>query len=228
MSDRFKGGWSYSERVWVSYQGPLPELFKRFVDDGIYATSMPHSELENFISFVCIFHPALQFEYQITSSYLLFLNITFQITDNHTTTSIFYKKSDSHSYLHNDSSHNSSDTISGPKNTFHIHQHFTCASVCVIYSITCIRCFILYIGETCHQLNARFGEHLRSVEQMKHLSPEYQDDNFIINIEIHFNVPNHSVNDLEISALLQPESTVRISARELLFSCHPMRSCDAL
>ena len=28
--------------------------------------------------------------------------------------------------------------------------------------------------------------------------------------------------------LIQPESTVRISALELLFLCHPMRSCDAL
>ena len=32
---------------------------------------------------------------------------------------------------------NPSDAISGPKNTFHIQQHFTYSSVCVIYSITC-------------------------------------------------------------------------------------------
>ena len=96
---------------------------------------------------------------------------------------------------------NPSDAISGPKNTFHIQHHFTCSSVCVIYSITCTKCSTLYIGETCRQLNTRFGEHLRSVEEKKHLSPEYQDDDDI-NVAIHFNLPNHSVDDMGISALL--------------------------
>ena len=65
-----------------------------------------------------------------------------------------------------------SDVISGPNNTFHIQQHFTCSSVCVIYSIACTKCSILYIGETCHQLNARFGEHLRSVGKKETPTPE--------------------------------------------------------
>ena len=270
---------------------------------------MPRSDLEKFISFLCNFHPALQFEYQMSSSCLSFLDIKLQITDNHITTSIFYKETDSHSYLHNDSSHNPkcitsisfsellclwrlcsdnedfktkakemstffsncnyspntihfkkilqhqksdtkhiftsppllayrrdtnlkqllvrsslnpkpndthpcghslcrtcehtnpSDAISGPKNTFHIQHHFTCSSVCVIYSITCTKCSTLYIGETCRQLNTRFGEHLRSVEEKKHLSAEYKDDDDI-NVAIHFNLPNHSINDMGISALL--------------------------
>ena len=81
--------------------------------------------------------------------------------------------------------------LSGPKNTFHIHHHFTCSSVCVIYSITCTKCSILYIGETSHQLNTRSGQQLRSVEENKHLSPEYQDDDDI-NVAIHFNLPNQS------------------------------------
>ena len=63
---------------------------------------MPRSDLENFISFVCNF----QFDYQILSSYLSFLDIKLQVTDNHITTSIFYKETDSQSYLHNNSSRN--------------------------------------------------------------------------------------------------------------------------
>ena len=55
--------------------------------------------------------------------------------------------------------------------------------------------------ETCRQPNARFGEHLRSVEEKKHLSPEYQDDDDI-NVAIHFNLTNYSINDMEISAYL--------------------------
>ena len=47
------------EQVFQSYQGPIPELFKHFVDNAIGATSMPRSDLENFMSFVCNFHPAL-------------------------------------------------------------------------------------------------------------------------------------------------------------------------
>ena len=72
------------------------------------------SDLENFISFVCNFHPALQFEYQISSSCLSFLNINLRITDNYISTSIFYKETDSHSYLHNDYSHNSKCITSIP------------------------------------------------------------------------------------------------------------------
>ena len=41
---------------------------------------------------------------------------------------------------------NPSDAISGPRKTFHILHHFTCSSVCVIYSITCTKCSTLYIG----------------------------------------------------------------------------------
>ena len=60
---------------------------------------MSRSDLENFISFVCNFHPTLPFEYQISSSYLSFLNTKLQITENHITTSIFCKETDSRSYL---------------------------------------------------------------------------------------------------------------------------------
>ena len=42
---------------------------------------------------------------------------------------------------------------------------------------------------------------MRSVEEKKHLSPEYQDDDDI-NVAIHFSLPNHSIDDMEISALL--------------------------
>ena len=52
-----------------------------------------------------------------------------------------------------------------------------------------------------YPLNARFEEHLRSVEEKKHLSPEYQDHDDI-NVPIHFNLRNHSIDDMEISALL--------------------------
>ena len=49
--------------------------------------------------------------------------------------------------------------------------NMTFSSVCVSYSNTCTKCSILYIGQTCRQLNTRFGEQLRSVKEKKHLHP---------------------------------------------------------
>tara|TARA_B100001146_G_C16115238_1_gene405491 strand:- start:583 stop:870 length:288 start_codon:yes stop_codon:yes gene_type:complete len=60
---------------------------------------------------------------------------------------------------------------------------------------------MLYIGETCRQLNNRFGEHLRSVENKKHLSEDHQDD-ADIKVAAHFNTPGHSIDDMNISGLL--------------------------
>ena len=106
---------SYQEdKIFQIYQGPIPYLFKRFGDDGIGATSMPRSDLEKFISFVCNFHPTLQFGYQISSSCLSFLDIKLQITYNHITASIFYKETHSYSYRHNDSSDHSKCITSIP------------------------------------------------------------------------------------------------------------------
>ena len=93
---------------------------------------------------------------------------------------------------------NPSHAISGPKNT----STSLYLPICLCYlSVTCTKCSILYIDETCRQLNTRFGEHLRSAEEKKHLSPEYQDDDDI-NVAIHFNLPNHSIDNMGISALL--------------------------
>ena len=52
-----------------------------------------------------------------------------------------------------------------------------------------------------YQLSTRFGEHQRLAEEKKHPSPEYQDDDDI-NVAIHFNLPNHSIDNMGISALL--------------------------
>ena len=55
----------------------------------------------------------------------------------------------------------SSTTISATKFVYHIKHHFTSSHL--IYSISCIRCGMLYIGETGRCLRTRFGEHRRSV-----------------------------------------------------------------
>ena len=87
------------------YQGPFPHLIKRYIDDIVGATSLPRHQLQQFIDFVCNFHPALQFTYEITETSLPFLDIQLTISDDHLSTSIHYKETDSHSFLDYKSSH---------------------------------------------------------------------------------------------------------------------------
>ena len=154
---KFRGGGgeiclfvSYEEeQIFQNYQGPVPELFKPSVDDQIGATSMPRFDLENYISLVCNFHPALQFGYQITSSYLSFPDITLQINDNHITTLIFYKETDPHSHLHSDSSNNPKCITSIP---FSELLHLSC--LCRIMKNlrpNLMKCLLSFLTTTIHQ-----------------------------------------------------------------------------
>ena len=56
---------------------------------------------------------------------------------------------------------------------------------------------MLYIGETCRQINNRFGEHLRNVEHKIHENEE-RADNADSNVSRHFNLPGHSKTDMAI------------------------------
>ena len=66
---------------------------------------------------------------------------------------------------------------------------------------SCNKCNILYIGETSRQLNNRFAEHMRNVKHKIHLKEEHENDPDS-NISKHFNLPNHSIEDMSILGLL--------------------------
>ena len=93
------------EQIFDQYQGPKPELFGRYIDDCIGATSCTRSELDSFISFVNSFHPALKFTWEISETSIAFLDILVGIHGNRLRTSVHYKPTDSHSYLLYTSSH---------------------------------------------------------------------------------------------------------------------------
>eukprot|EP00061_Rhincodon_typus_P000498 g11902.t1 len=83
---------------------------------------------------------------------------------------------------------------------------FTCTSASVVY---CIRCGLLYIGETKQRLGDRFVEHLRSVcDKQQHLP-----------VANHFNSPSHSLDDMPILGLLQcyNNATRRLEEQHLIF-----------
>ena len=91
--------------IYESYQGPLPCLIKRYIDDIIGATSLPLTDLQKFIDYTNNFHPALQFTYTITEASIPFLDILLTISDNQISTSIYYKPTDAHCFLDYNSSH---------------------------------------------------------------------------------------------------------------------------
>ena len=79
------------EQIFSQYSGPIPELFKRFIDVCIGANSLERAELESFIDFVNNFHPALEFTWEISTDSVSFLHILASIRDNKIQTSAYYK-----------------------------------------------------------------------------------------------------------------------------------------
>ena len=82
-----------------SYHRPKPDLYKRYIDDCVGATSSSTEELNLFIKSVNSFHPALKYTWEISENLLAFLDIKLSINDNGLSTSVHYKLTDSHNYL---------------------------------------------------------------------------------------------------------------------------------
>ena len=53
--------------------------------------------------------------------------------------------------------------VTGPCGSFEIKRSFTCASSCVVYVITCLKCDVLYVGETCRSLRDRKNDHFSDI-----------------------------------------------------------------
>ena len=82
------------------YEGPFPHLIKRYIDDIVGATSLTLHQVQNFIDFVCNFHP-----FDVTKTQLPFFDILLSISNDSISTSIYYKDRDAHSFLNYSSSH---------------------------------------------------------------------------------------------------------------------------
>ena len=64
------------------YNGPEPEIYRRYVDDCNSATSSIREELNQFITAVNSFHPALKYTWEISVTSLAFLDIKVSIQSN--------------------------------------------------------------------------------------------------------------------------------------------------
>ena len=92
------------------YNGP--DLYRRYIDDRVGATSSTREELNQFITALNSFHPALKYTWEISDTSLAFLDIKVSVEGNGLCTSVHYKPTDSHSYLLYSSSHPSHDFLS--------------------------------------------------------------------------------------------------------------------
>ena len=81
------------------YNKPVPQYYKRYIDDIIGAIAMNYSQLLNFINFVHNFDPAVKFTFQISETSVTFLDMNISLKQGIFSASIHYKSTDSHSYL---------------------------------------------------------------------------------------------------------------------------------
>lgn len=93
------------ERILSTYTGYIPQLYKQYIDDIVGAASCRREELEDLKTHVSTFHPALQVTHTISQTQLPFLDINLSISDSRISTSVHYKDTDTHTYLHYTSSH---------------------------------------------------------------------------------------------------------------------------
>ena len=74
-ANRFVG---YIEHQFFNqYNGPKPELYRRYIYDCIGATSFTREELNQVITAVNSFHPVLKYTWEISYTSLAFLDIKF-------------------------------------------------------------------------------------------------------------------------------------------------------
>ena len=79
------------------YNGPKPDLYRRYIDDCVGATSSTREELNQFITAVNSLHTALKYTWEISDTSLPFLDIKVSVEGNGLCTSVHYKPTDSHS-----------------------------------------------------------------------------------------------------------------------------------
>ena len=84
----------YVERkMFQEYEGRKPDLYKRYIDDVLGASSDTQQDLENFIHFCSTYHPGLKYTFEISGSSIPFLDLCVSISNNRVSTTIHYKAS---------------------------------------------------------------------------------------------------------------------------------------
>ena len=87
----------YVERQFFNQcNSPKSELYCHNIDDCVSTTSSTREELNQFITAVNSFHPALKYTWEISNTCLAFLEIKVSVECNGLCTNVHYKPIDSH------------------------------------------------------------------------------------------------------------------------------------
>ena len=108
----------YRTPIFSQHHGPKPELYGRYIDDCIGATSSSREELTQFITAVNSFYPTLNYACEISDTSLAFLDIKISNLGNGLCTT------DSHNYLFYPSSHPSHEKRSMSFSQFNENSSF--------------------------------------------------------------------------------------------------------
>ena len=94
------------EAILSQYTGFIPQLHKRYIDDVVGAACCDHN-IRILRTSLTMFQTSilLSSTHTISETSLPFLDINLYITGNCLQTSVYYKETDTHSYLHHQSSH---------------------------------------------------------------------------------------------------------------------------
>ena len=177
------------------YNDPKPELYRRYIDDCIGATSSSREDLNQFITAVNSFHPALKYTWEISDTSLAFLDIKVSIEGNGLCISVHYKPTDSHSYLLYSSSH-----PSHAKNSIPYSQFLRLRRLCSDDSD-----FSLKSEEMCNFFNKRgypasvveAGHHrAQQIDRQSALQTSQRDNNDRIPFTLTFHPHNHAVKSI--------------------------------
>ena len=95
----------YVEKMLITYTGTKPIMLRRYINDYIGISTSTKKELKDFMQYVNDFHPSLSYTYDISDTSVNFLDISISMTQHGLTTDIFYKDTDTHSYLRYESAH---------------------------------------------------------------------------------------------------------------------------
>ena len=93
------------EKMLLTYTGTKPIMLRRYIDDYIGISTSTKNELDDFMEYVNDFYPSLSYTYDISDTSVNFLDISISMTQHGLTTDIFYKDTDTHSYLRYESAH---------------------------------------------------------------------------------------------------------------------------
>ena len=73
---------------------------------------------------------------------------------------------------------------------YRLQHSLNCNSECVVYSISCAKCRVQYVGKTVTKLRTRFNNHKSTIRKGGHGT-----------VDKHFNLPGHDIEDVRIQAI---------------------------